>query len=142
VNITSAFPSRYLKAADIPLGQSVTVTVRSVVSEGVESDHGPAEDKPVLYFMDKKKGLVLNRTNAAIVSEAYGDETDAWTGLPVEIYTTQTEFRGRMVPCLRLRIPAAAADTPTAVTDASAHTAAVLPAPPAADLAGADDVLF
>ena len=131
MKITSAFPSRYLKAADIPSGRSIAVAVREVVMEGVESDHGPAEDKPVVYFEDKQKGLVLNRTNAAVISEAYGDETDAWPGKPLEIYTTQTEFRGRMVPCLRLRISAAAV-----------VAAAVLPAATPQDVADADAIPF
>ena len=127
MKITAAFPSRYLKAADIPTGRSIAVGIRKVVMEGVESDHGPAEDKPVVYFEDKQKGLVLNRTNASVISESYGDETDVWIGKPLEIYATQTEFRGQMVPCLRLRIPAAAPAVPPVATPQDVADADAIP---------------
>ena len=61
-------------------------------------------------------------------------------GTPLEIYTTQTEFRGRLVPCLRLRIPADAAG-PAALV-AAAPAAAVLPAAAPQDVTDADDIPF
>jgi hypothetical protein len=35
----------------------------------------------------------------------YGDDTANWAGKPIEIYPTQTEFRGDMVDAIRIRVP-------------------------------------
>ena len=132
MNISGAFPSRYLKAADIPSGRPVPVVVRSVEMEAIETEHGSLEDKPILYFMDKTKGLVLNRTNAATLSELYGDETDSWVGQRIDIIATDTTFRGRMVPCLRLRNAETQAETIT--TPATAPPVIPATAAPSEDI--------
>ena len=78
MRISKAYPSKYLKAADLE-GQDRKVTIRSCVEkelgQGAES-----ESKPVLYFDGGDKGLVLNQTNAAAIVEDYGDDTDTWIG--------------------------------------------------------------
>jgi hypothetical protein len=104
MNIGAAFPSKYLKAAT--LGDQVArVRIDHVATEDVS---GKGEDpKPVLYFIGKDKGMVLNKTNANIIRGAYGDETDDWHGKPVEIYVADVQFAGDMVAGLRVRIPKA-----------------------------------
>jgi hypothetical protein len=99
MNINDAFPSSYIKAADLQ-GRPVRVTVESCQLEDLDG-----EQKPVLRFRGKQKGMVLNRVNAGTLSAALGDETAAWTGREIEIYPDQTMFQGRMVACLRLRVP-------------------------------------
>ncbi len=137
MNISSAFPSRYLRSADIPPGSSTAVTINTVKVENVENSSDPDDDKPVLYFEDRRKGMVLNRTNAAVIAEAYGDETDDWKGQPVEVFVSRTEFRGRSVPCLRLRIPDRTQSGAVRVDDDAGG------APPAApETADASDIPF
>ena len=72
---------------------------------------GQAEKKPVLYFIGKAKGLVLNKTNGETLSSAYGDETDVWRESIVVLYPTTTSFKGQTVPCLRVRVPTPPAGT-------------------------------
>jgi hypothetical protein len=72
MRMSSAFPSNYLRAADLQ-GRNVTVTIDRVAMEDIGGDH-----KPVLYFRGKEKGMVLNKTNGNNISAAYGDETDDW----------------------------------------------------------------
>ena len=78
--IDSAFPSKYLRAADIGEGQSVSVVMSDVKIESITESGNPEDDKPVLYFEGKQKGLVLNKTNAATIAVAFGNETNGWTG--------------------------------------------------------------
>ena len=52
------------------------------------------KQKPVLYFRGKVKGFVLNATNYDAIADAYGDETDDWSGQPVELYPTKVPFKG------------------------------------------------
>ena len=60
MRISSAFPSKYLKAADLQ-DKQVTVRMSHVETETIGDD-----DRPVLYFQGKEKGLVLNKTNANV----------------------------------------------------------------------------
>jgi hypothetical protein len=102
MNINSAFPSNYLKAADLGgNGRRVTVTIESVEMEDIGDT-----DKPVVYFKDKKKGLVLNKTNSNMIAEiANSEETDNWTGVQVTLYSTKTDFQGRRVDAIRVEPP-------------------------------------
>ena len=103
MKMSSAFPSRYLKAADLD-ERKVLLRMSHVEMEDVAGT-GPDSTKPVLYFKGKKKGLVLNVTNARTIASAYGDDTDAWEDRQIELYPTETEFQGKVVPCLRVCIP-------------------------------------
>jgi hypothetical protein len=100
MKISSAFPSDYLKAADLR-GRDVTVTMDSVKIETVGRDK---ESLPVLYFRGKDKGLVLNKTNARKIAEAFGDDTDDWSGGEIILYEAMVEFQGNTGPALRVRL--------------------------------------
>lgn len=105
MRISSAFPSKYLKASDIPEGREIALQIDDVRMENMEQSR---DEKPVLYFIDKTKGLVLNVTNGNTLADVYGDDTDAWHGKPVVLFSSTTSFQGKNVPCLRVRIPRSA----------------------------------
>ena len=105
MNIGAAFPSKYVRAADLPDGKFITVTIDRVETDNVAGNGEPEECKPILFFAGKEKGLVLNKTNANTIAGAYGQETDDWLGKPVLIYATETQYGGKMVPCVRVKIP-------------------------------------
>jgi len=100
MNIGSAFPSTYLKAADLQ-GRRVGVTIDKVVMEDIGGEH-----KPVVKFQGKDRGIVLNKTNAAMIAEiANSEETDDWKGVKVVLYPTKTDFQGKRVDCIRVDYP-------------------------------------
>ena len=99
MNIDSAFPSTYVKASDLG-GKPARVVIRSVAMETVGS-----EQKPIMYFEKREKGMVLNRTNANTISMVYGTNTDDWVGGEVELFTAMVDFQGRSVEAIRVRIP-------------------------------------
>jgi hypothetical protein len=103
MNINAAFPSAYLKAADLN-GQRVTVTMSHVKEEKIGEDK-----RPVLYFQGKEKGIVLNKTNANSIASAYGFDTEDWTGQRIEIFPMDVEFQGKMVEAIRVKPARAAA---------------------------------
>ena len=113
MNIGQAFPSDWLKAADLQ-GQSHAVRMDVVRMEDVGDPKG---DKPVLHFQGKSKGLVLNKTNASTIAAAYGDETQSWHGQPLELFPSETDYQGRRVACIRVRVPAQAPAQPTPQND-------------------------
>ena len=103
--LSNMFPSRYIKADD--LDRPRVLVIRDIVMENVSPDGATPEDKPVAYFDRAKKGLVLNRTNAGVLGDLFGDDTEAMVGRSVELYVDPTVvFRGERVAGLRLRSPA------------------------------------
>ena len=103
MKVSQMFPSKYLAAADLQ-GHAVTVNISSVSIENVGREDKP-ENKPVLTFSGKEKGLVLNKTNTMVIADAYGDDTDDWVGKELQLYPDKTQFQGKLVDCLRVRTP-------------------------------------
>jgi hypothetical protein len=103
MNLKEMYPSKYLKKEDFPAPR--TFTVKMVCTESIKSDNGN-ENKPILYFQELPKGMVLNRGNGDILGETYGYDTDLWVGKPVEVYVDPSVmFGGKRVGGLRLRPP-------------------------------------
>ena len=48
---------------------------------------------------------MLNKTNNRTLRGAFGDDTANWTGKIIVVFPTMAEFRGKMSPALRVRIP-------------------------------------
>lgn len=103
VLLASSFDqSKYLRAEDMP--QEKTLRIKNATEEvvGMGADR---EKKLVVWFTSTDKGLVLNRTNNRAIRAAYGDPVGGWAGKLVTVFQTQSDFKGRLVPALRVRIP-------------------------------------
>lgn len=100
MNINKAFPSNYLKAADLE-GKTPNVTIASIETETVGDD-----TKLVVYFKNGTKGLVLNKTNANTIAEILNtEETDNWIGGRIKLITAKVEYQGKRVPAIRIETP-------------------------------------
>lgn len=124
MKMSEAFPSKYLRAADLQDRQH-TLTMKLVQKETIADD----EKKPVLYFEKIAKGLVLNKTNAKTISNSYGDDSDGWEGKPLTLFTAMVDYRGDQVEAIRVRVPKPAAPAKPRHVD---------PDPPPHDGAGLD----
>ena len=103
------FPRKYLGAEELN-DSEIQDTISRVTMENVGTD-GQPEEKPVVYFSDGCKGLVLNVTNGNAIKAAYGDDTDGWLGKPLILFPSTTDFRGKVVACLRVKVPTPAFDS-------------------------------
>jgi len=95
--------NNFLKAADLK-GRATVVTIEKNQLEKV-GQGDEAKSKNVLYFQGLKKSLVLNVTNADVLIDAFGFETQDWPGSEIELYPTTTDYQGKRVDCIRLRVP-------------------------------------
>ena len=111
MNMRNAFPSTYLKASDLN-GKPTTAVMANVVMEKIGND-----EKPVLFFDGKKKGLALNRINTSVIVDKHGEDSEVWRGNTLVIFPSRTEFKGEMVDCIRVRFPEEALEEPTAAQD-------------------------
>ncbi len=101
MDINTAFPSRWLKASDIG-DEDLSLTIVSVDEEDVGQGK-TKEVKPVAFFSETDKGLILNKTNAKSIEQLYGPETDDWIGKTIRLFATDVEFQGDQVEAIRVR---------------------------------------
>jgi hypothetical protein len=133
MNISEAYPSKYLKAADLN-GKNVTVTIKSAELEEIGFDQ---ERKVVLSFANTNKAMVLNKTNAAAIARLHGEETDDWRGKRIILCTREVEYQGTMMHALRVL-----SQKPEAHKTAPPPAPPVQAAPPPAELEENDDLPF
>jgi hypothetical protein len=102
MNIQNAFPSKWLKSGDVEDGD-LTLTIDRVEIEEIGS--GEQQDrKPVIYFRETDKGMVLNKTNADTISKLHTPETDNWIGKQITVFATEVDFAGKQTLALRVRL--------------------------------------
>ena len=97
MKVNEAFPSKFLKADDLQ-DRTVKLTI-----DRVEMDEVGDGRKPIAYFKDAKKGLVLNVTNARAIATLAGDDMDTWTGTQIELFSTPVTFKGQVTEGIRVR---------------------------------------
>ncbi len=108
-NIMDEFPSKYLKASDVE-DEHPTATIRHITREEV----GRTKDmRPIVYFDEFEKGVVLNKTNATNISKLYGSDTDNWIGKSVVLGTAIVDFNGESAPAIRIWPPKNKAGKPS-----------------------------
>ncbi|ACI54426.1 hypothetical protein Rleg2_1132 [Rhizobium leguminosarum bv. trifolii WSM2304] len=115
MNLNDVFPSNYLKAADLQ-GRDVNVTIKTYGLEKLGE-----EQKLVLYFQGKEKGLVCNRTNADRIAHYYGADLDQWMGKQLTLGTELVSFQGKTSEAIRVKgRPSAPAEGASAAPAATA----------------------
>jgi hypothetical protein len=106
VTLNEAFPSKYLKAADLP--EPVVATIKLVTQEKIKGFDGEMQDKVIVSFARGLKPLILNRSNFEAIGDIAGSfETEDWTGTKIEIYATPVSFKGKTTNGVRVREPGA-----------------------------------
>ncbi len=97
MDMRKAFPSEYLKVADLD-GRELKLTITNVKMADLNG-----ETKPVVYFEEKKQGLVLNRTNSKSIQKALGWDTKKWKGCSIILFPMDVEFKGDVVEAIRIK---------------------------------------
>ena len=107
--------------------KDVNVTIAGVTMEEFGKGNDRKEQKLVLAFVKKKKGMVCNKTNAKTISKILGSEdTDDWIGRTITIGPREVEFQGDMVWSLRVSLK-----LPTSASAPAQQSAPTSPLPPA-----------
>jgi len=102
------YGSRFLAATD--LKGPVNVTVDRIEYEQFTRPGEQTRTKAVAYFKGGKKGMVINKTNAANMAAAFGKPFAGWIGKRVTLRVEQTMFAGKPTRGLRI-YPANGGDT-------------------------------
>jgi hypothetical protein len=105
------FPSKYLKAVDV--AHEPIVTINRVIKEKLKNNEGVEEFKPILYFGELEKGIVLNKTNANIIKELYGEVIEEWVGKRIQLCSRMVEAFGESQAAIRVKEEKPPADMAT-----------------------------
>ena len=95
------FPSKHLKASDLK-DKEVRVTIQRVEREKLGEDM-----RPVVYFNGKEKGVALNKGNTTTLVDAFGRNSNDWFGREIILLSVWTDYQGKPVQGIRIRIPTA-----------------------------------
>lgn len=131
MKLHEAFPSKWLKAADLE-GQPRLATIEAVRMEEIAKGE---QAKLVLGLRGMTQGLVVNKTNGATLAEFLSDDLDKWPGQKVVLYPSMADFQGCSVACIRVRKPKSAPAT-------AAPAPAPAPAPTTSAPDDTDDVPY
>lgn len=100
--VSEMIVSKFLRKEDFDEDQ--VCTIKSVSLEDMQGDKG--EQRWVLYFRERDKGMVLNVTTIRVLEQAFGDDSDEWIGNKVKVYVDpNVSFQGKVVGGLRLMPP-------------------------------------
>ena len=105
------FPSRFLKSDDVKADTPVTISK-------IEEEKVGEDMKPIVYFEETDKGLVLNVTNARKIADIVGsDKISEWPGNKITLHTVLVNYRKEEVPAIRVKALATAGATASASHD-------------------------
>ena len=124
-DLDDCYGSKYLSASDLG-DKKIRTRIGKIRKETMRQQSGAERSKFVVYFTTLDKPMVLNATNKNVLVDALGKVPASWGGADIGLYTENTQFAGKPVKGLRLRVLG------PAKTAASASKAApVKPAKPA-----------
>lgn len=122
---------RFFKAVDLIAEKKLRI---KNVTEEMIGQGKDREQKLCVWFTNDKHGLVLNRVNNRTLRGAFGDNAEGWASKIIVLFPTTAEFRGKVGPAMRVRIPEqkqpAAPQPASSGNGAAATTPASPPAAP------------
>lgn len=103
MKLSEMFPSNFLKAADVTdAGGEMDMTIFTVEMKEFDTDEGGKEKKAVLIFTNDKR-MVLNKTNAGLIAQMLGDDTDKWINQNITLIVQEVPFGNKTVPAIRVK---------------------------------------
>lgn len=112
---SDALPTEHISGNEIG-NHRLTLTVSHIAMKKL----GDGTEKPVMYFVGKDRGMVINSGNWDAMANVYGDESSNWHSKPIELFAVPTQTPAG-VPTLGCRIsPVAGPETAAAFQAAAA----------------------
>jgi len=94
----------YIGAYALQPGEELVLTIKSSGVEQVANTDGKKQDCLVIHFMEQVKPMILNTTNAKIISKVHQTPyMEQWVGKKIQIYARRIRAFGEDVDALRVR---------------------------------------
>ena len=85
------YGSKFLGAADLN-GQRKRVKIVDTEISDLREKDGGTKRRYVVWFETEEKALVLNKTNALRLAQAFGKDRQGWSGAVIELYSEMTSL--------------------------------------------------
>ena len=95
MRISEVYAAAFYKAEDFS-------DPRDFAIERVECQAFKDGSKPVVFLHGETRQVVLNKSNSMVLRDALGDDTAAWHGKRIRIYSAPTFYQGQAVRGLRV----------------------------------------
>ena len=102
-DLNDCYGSKYLSAADLG-DKKLRTRIAKIRKEAMRQQSGAERPKFVIYFTTLDKPMVLNSTNKITLVDTLGNVPTDWIGAEIGLYTENTQFGGKPVKGLRLRV--------------------------------------
>jgi hypothetical protein len=93
--------NEFLIASQLPAGRRITARIHGTsvetLGQGLEQSQKLALELVSQDGRPWPRRVILNKGNASLLANAFGDEADGWGGQLIEIWQAPVEFRGRTV---------------------------------------------
>lgn len=106
MDVSKFLRGEHLTAADVDDGGTL-VRIENVTTATFDSTEGGKVEKVVI--VTDRGSVVLNKTNLAVIADAYGRDANDWLGQPVKLTREKVNFGGKMVDAIRVKCRKAAA---------------------------------
>ena len=93
----------YIGSEILQPGQELKLTIEKVQKEQVKTAEG-TQECIVAYFKGGQKGMIINKTNAKIITKVLDTPyIEQWSGKSIIIYAAKVRAFGEMVEALRVK---------------------------------------
>lgn len=93
----------YIGSEILQPGQELKLTIEKVQKEQVKTAEG-TQECIVAYFKGGQKGMIINKTNAKIITKVLDTPyIEQWAGKSIIIYAAKVRAFGEMVEALRVK---------------------------------------
>jgi hypothetical protein len=93
----------YIGSEILQPGQELKLTIEKVQKEQVKTAEG-SQECIVAYFKGGQKGMIINKTNAKIITKILDTPyIEQWAGKSIIIYAAKVRAFGEMVEALRVK---------------------------------------
>lgn len=106
MKVHDVYQSPYIKPAELA-GRTMKATIQRVTLDTFEYNSRKTK-KLVCWFAmtdGKLRGVPLNQTNADILADLLGDESDEWKGKQINVYAEIASVGGKEVSVFRVSVP-------------------------------------
>jgi len=99
--------TEYLGGHNLEAGEEMLLTISKFEGEEMIIKVGGKKDekvpKQVLYFVEEVPKMILNTTNANVLTTLYGSHPNQWIGKQIQIHTSKVKAFGKTHDAIRIR---------------------------------------
>jgi hypothetical protein len=96
--------NNYIGAYILEPNKDIILTIKNIKKEIITGEDGKKEDGTTVYFAENVKPMILNSTNAKIITKLYDSPyIEDWKDKKIQLYSKKIKAFGEFLEALRVR---------------------------------------